>query len=182
MIEFPQSIKDGDIELVKLAPTFDLARRVFQIVDDNRAFFGKWLGWVDFINSAEDEFSYVQKLARNDNGSYHVVTNGALVGNIGFVKLSETDKYAEIGYWLDKSANGRGIMTRSVGLMEKLAFEHCGFNRVEIRVDTENVPSQNVAKRCAFNQDGILRQSMMLHGVPRDIILFSKLKSDGKGK
>lgn len=182
MIDFPRLIKDGDIELVKLAPTFELARRIFQIVNDNRVFFGKWLGWVEFIKSAEDEYPYVQKLSRTDNGSYHIMAGGEIVGNIGFVKFSETDKYAEIGYWLDKAANGRGIMTRSVKLMEKLSFEHCGFNRVEIRVDTENFQSQNVAKRCGFSQDGILRQSMMLHGVPRDIILFSKLNSDCKGK
>ncbi|MDO5012020.1 MAG: GNAT family protein, partial [Pseudomonadota bacterium] len=80
-------------------------------------------------------------------------------------------------------ANGRGIMTRAVGVMERFCFDALRVNRLEILVDVDNNKSQAVAQRAGYMREGVLRQSMLLHGVPRDMIMFSKIKSEfGKGK
>ena len=90
--------------------------------------------------------------------------------------MNENDKRGEIGYWLSRDAMGRGIMTRAVGALEQYGFDAPGLNRIEIHVDTENQPSQAVAMRAGYTREGVLRKFMLLHGMPRDIVVFAKTK------
>lgn len=69
--------------------------------------------------------------------------------------------------------NAHTVFTLIDGQREYLAQ---WLNRIEIRVDTENQPSQAVARRAGYAREGVLRKFMMLHGVPRDIVVFAKTK------
>lgn len=176
MAEFPRVIPAGDFQLEKIAPTFENARTVFALIDGQREYLAQWLNWVKFVKSPEDEYPALVKGFDTKNGSYFVTQNGAIRGCAGFVSLNEDDKRGEIGYWLSRDAMGRGIMTRAVGVLEQYGFDALGLNRIEIRVDTENQPSQAVAMRAGYTREGVLRKFMMLHGVPRDIVVFAKTK------
>ncbi|MDR0726752.1 MAG: hypothetical protein LBF37_01680 [Rickettsiales bacterium] len=89
MIEFPRSIKDGDIELVKLNPTFENATKLFELVDKNRDFLGKWLQWVDYVKTPEDEFTKVKSVSETDSPEYFILYKGELAGVTGFVSVKE---------------------------------------------------------------------------------------------
>ena len=182
MAEFPRVIPAPDFQLEKIAPTFEKARIVFELIDGQREYLAQWLDWVDTTISPETAYPFMQRTSNTDNGNYYIVQSGRVIGSIG-VDYSEKRKSGEIGYWLSRDANGRGIMTRAVGVMERVCFDALGANRVEILVDVENAKSQAVAMRAGYVREGVLRQSMLLHGAPRDMIMFSKIKSEfGKGK
>ena len=85
---------------------------------------------------------------------------------------------AEIGYWLSKDYNGRGIMTRAVKALESFGFETFNLNRIGITADSENLKSCAVAERAGYVKEGVLRQANILRGLPRDIAVYSKLKSE----
>ncbi len=182
MAEFPRIIPAPDFQLEKITPTFENARIVFELIDGQRQYLAQWLDWVDATISPETAYPFMQRTSNTDNGNYYIVQSGHVIGSIG-VDYSEKRKSGEIGYWLSRDANGRGIMTRAVGVMERFCFDALGVNRVEILVDVDNNKSQAVAQRAGYMREGVLRQSMLLRGVPRDIIMFSKIKSEfGKGK
>ena len=184
MVEFPKRIDCGDFELVKPEATFERARELFEMVDKNRAQLYPWLGWGDFVKTPEDEFRVVQSVAQADTGKYFISVNAAIRGMVGFVQEHRSKQTIEIGYWLDRAMNGRGIMTRAVEKLTGLAFDVWGANRVEIQAAVDNKKSRAIPERLGFNQDGILRQREIVRpGVIYDIVMYSKLKSEwAKGK
>ena len=183
MAEFPKRIDCGDFELVKPETTFDKAQEFFDIVKKNRDFLSQWLEWTDFYSKPEDAYNYLKTIEPTSEPSYLIQVGGNVVGGHGFVLFSERHKTAEIGYWLTPQFNGCGIVTRGIKYLEDLAFGQLGINRMQIKVDVNNVKSQAVAVRAGYKKEGIQRQSYVLRGVPCDVIMYSKLKSEWeKGK
>lgn len=180
MVEFPKSIKDGDIELRQVPGTFDTANAVYALVDGNRTHFSEFLGWVKYVNSPEDQFDWVSKSA-NSKMNYLIYVDNKLVGAIGFVKfnIEEDKRWAEIGYWIDASVSGRGVMTRSVKIIERLAFETGDLNRVQIQADDLNIASCRVAEKAGYKLEGILRAYNKCGTKSSgNIRFYSKLKSE----
>ncbi|MBR3782554.1 MAG: GNAT family N-acetyltransferase [Alphaproteobacteria bacterium] len=180
MQEFPKRIDCGDFELVKPDVKFDVAIELFNMIDKNRDKLTPWLGWVDYVKTPEDEFAFVESVAKSETGKYFIVVDSSIVGMLGFVQEEHrSKKTVEIGYWLDKDMNGRGIMTRAVKQLMKLAFEIWNANRVEIQAAVENIKSRAIPERLGFNQDGILRQrEIVREGEIQDVVMYSKLKAE----
>ena len=179
MINFPKSITNGDIELIKQEPTFENARRVFGLVDKNRAHLDKWMPWVGRTLRAEDSFGWLYKVFNEaDNGDYSIFFKGEVVGASGVVKYSEQHKSVEIGYWLSADATGQGIMTRVVKMLENLLFKELGFNKIKIEMDIENPASEAVAKRLNYTHEGTRRDVVFRNGEFRTHHLYSKLRRE----
>ncbi|MBQ8294538.1 MAG: GNAT family N-acetyltransferase [Alphaproteobacteria bacterium] len=183
MAEYPHRIdvENYGFDLYKPAATFQVARDLYDVVNRNRDFFRPWLGWVDFVRSPEDEFEVAKSVVRMDTNKYLIYENLRLRGMVGVVRDDKSNQTMEIGYWLDKAANGRGLMTVAVDRVQDLCFEIGGANRVEIRCATENKASRAIPERLNFHLDGVLRAGEVLpNGVVHDIAVYSKLKSEWK--
>ncbi len=180
MTKYPKVLHNGNFKLEKVKPTFAHASHVFNIIDNQRLFLRQWLGWIDNTKRPEDVYPHMCELSRTDNSEYYITMGGKIIGSVGFVRVDEALRTAEIGYWLSRDFNGRGIMTKSVNIMEQFAFDKLNANRVEIRVDVENIPSQRVAIRAGYTREGILRQAFILRGQARDVIVYSKIKNELK--
>ena len=178
MFEFPKRIQCDDFVLEKINPSFDNARRIFEIVDSERDFLSEFLDWIDVSNCPEDMYIHMYKVSKTDNGSYYIIYDGEIVGSVGVDISSKKNKIAEIAYWLSKKYNGRGIMTRAVCAMEKLAFDMLEMHRVEIRADVRNKKSCAVAERAGYVAEGVLRGAYILRDESTDVAVYSKLKSE----
>ena len=179
MLEFPSIITDGDLELVKLDPTFENTQKVFELIDRNREYLGKWLDWIEFVQKPEDYFNTIQEMSKITSPDFFIRTDNKIVGVAGFFKVKEADKRAEMGYWLGAEYTGHGIMTRVVRMLEKLAFADLGLNRIVIRMNTKNERSAAIPKRLNYHFEGEMREDMILKdGSFRNTYIFSKLKSE----
>ena len=147
MTDFPKTIDCGDFRLEKVAPTFDTARYLCELVDSQREYMAEWLGCVDKSNCPEDMYPHFLSVSKITYPGYYITVEGKIVGSIDFVRISASHKTAEIGYWLSRDYNGRGIVTRAVRAMEKLAFDMLEMRRVEIRADVRNKKCVAVAER-----------------------------------
>jgi RimJ/RimL family protein N-acetyltransferase len=181
MTDFPEIIKDGDIELRSVKPTFEFAKEVFDIVDRNREHLGRWLPWVDKTKTPEDQYDGLSHVYKNER-AYFIFYNEKLVGSVSFVKRKEENKSLEIGYWLDAGAGGCGIMARAVKLLENAAFGNGDdWEVIRIFCDVLNEKSQNVAKRAGYVYEGTMRHKYPYNdGRVGDTMVFSKLKSEWK--
>jgi RimJ/RimL family protein N-acetyltransferase len=56
----------------------------------------------------------------------------------------------EIGYWLAVGQTGRGLATRAVGALTRLAFEAPEIGRVEIRCERGNTASSRIPARLGY--------------------------------
>ncbi|MNZ90613.1 ribosomal-protein-L7/L12-serine acetyltransferase [compost metagenome] len=68
-------------------------------------------------------------------------------------------------------------MTEAVGAITKYAIEHLEANRIEIRCDSRNVGSAQVAERSGFTLEGILRNEVCdVEGSLSSTKVFAKIK------
>lgn len=84
------------------------------------------------------------------------------------------DDALEIGYWIRDSRVGNGYATEAAAALTRVAFEVCGVERMEIRVDPENVASLAVPRRLAYAEEATLRRRLPgADGAAADVTVFS---------
>ena len=82
----------------------------------------------------------------------------------------------EIGYWCCTSFTGRGFVTEAVRAVTRFAIDHLGAERLEIRCDALNLPSNRVAERVGFELEGTLRNGdLRLDGSLEDTRVYSMI-------
>ena len=64
----------------------------------------------------------------------------------------------EIGYWLRADSEGKGLASEAAAALTRVAFERCGVDRVEVRIDPANERSQRVPERLGFTHEATLRR------------------------
>jgi RimJ/RimL family protein N-acetyltransferase len=101
---------------------------------------------------------------------------GELLGGIG-ARAAEP-AIVEIGYWVKAAARGRGVATRALVLVARLAFAELGAARVQLRTEPDNVASQRVAEKAGFTREGVLRSFLDFKGRRRDAVMFSLLPEE----
>ena len=172
---------DAEIELRQLEQSDSID--IFNAINTQRDYLGKWLPFVAFtkelsdterfvdsvVNAPEDRFEYVFTIRKHEE----------FVGLIGFKGTDKLNKKTEIGYWISAKYQKQGIVTKSVSKLCDFAFNHQGLNRVQIRCAIDNKSSINIPKKLGFRFEGIERQGELLTGnVYTDLEVYSKLKTD----
>ena len=79
--------------------------------------------------------------------------SGALLGAIGVHRFGGEDDGPEVGYWLERSARGRGVATRALRLVSDWACRDQGV-RLLLQADVRNTASRRVAEKAAFRYVG----------------------------
>ena len=160
------------------------AGEILQLVKGNYEHLRPFLHWVTIDYSLESAREFIRQAqkaaAENTSQTFGIFYHEKIVGVISFVKLNWNSKRAEIGYWIDKNCEGKGIVTESCRVLINYAFEELGMNRIEIRCATENVRSRAVPERLNFKLDGILRQSEWRHTRFFDMAIYSMLAEEWK--
>lgn len=102
-----------------------------------------------------------------------------LVGGCVLEIRPDDGEIAELSYWVFPPYRHRGYATRSVELVCQYAFTCLGVVRMELYIEPTNDASLRVAARTGFLHEGFLRQHDRCHGGRRDMVLFSRLRTDG---
>jgi len=101
-----------------------------------------------------------------------------IIGSIGFNYLDYENERAEIGYDLGYSYWGKGYATEAIRALTSYGFESLRLNRVEAKVDPDNLNSIKVLKKLRFVEEGKLRQYEKSKGEFVDLIMFSMLRTE----
>ncbi|GCE50011.1 ribosomal-protein-serine acetyltransferase [Thermosporothrix hazakensis] len=181
----PLSIRvDDEIELRLHEQRY--AEEFYTLTRRNIEHLRPWMPWAKPDYSFEDSQAYMQAsmedFARGQQLPTSIWYRGHIVGAIGFPRIQHMRRMAEIGYWLDKDAQGKGIITRATSALVTYAFQEYGFNKVEIHAAAGNKRSRAVPERLGFTQEGILRQYEWLHDTPHDLVIYGMLASEWQAK
>ncbi|KAF7560854.1 hypothetical protein G7046_g3296 [Stylonectria norvegica] len=111
-----------------------------------------------------------------DNPSDQLV----FIGAIGIIPKGDVYyRTWELGYWLGRSAWGKGYGTEAVAGFTRWVFATWPrLNRLEATAYSRNLGSANVLKKCGFVAEGRRRGAVEKGGVVMDELIFGLLRSD----
>ena len=142
-------------------PREDDAAGLFDLIDANRAELARWMPWLDQMRSIDDSLRYIHfSLDGNRDGRFLnllVRVDGELAGVLCFFAIEPTQRRCEIGYWLGKDWQGRGIMTRACRALVGHGFSRLNFYRIQLACAADNRRSRAIAERLGFAFEGVLR-------------------------
>ncbi|MDB5262880.1 MAG: family acetyltransferase [Adhaeribacter sp.] len=80
------------------------------------------------------------------------------IGDISLKNFDHSIPKAEIGYYLDGSAEGYGYGTEALQALIRFAFKQLSVNKLYLRCALQNQRSAELAERCGFRREGLIRQ------------------------
>ena len=104
-----------------------------------------------------------------------------LIGYVVVKNINTDIAKCELGYFVDKDFEGKGIISSALGNVLAYCFGDLRRNKVYISTSLTNIASQSVALKHGFIQEGILRDEFRNgEGKLEDIVYFGLLKKDYK--
>jgi ribosomal-protein-serine acetyltransferase len=158
------------------------AEEIFSAVARNRDHLRRWLPWVDNTHGVED----VQNFLAGAIEAYHqgeemhagIFIHGKLAGSVGHHHIDPLHRSVSIGYWLDATVEGKGVMTRCCRALVRYLFEERRMHRVEIRCATGNTRSCAIPERLGFTRECVLREAEWVNDRFLDLVVWSLLEQD----
>jgi ribosomal-protein-serine acetyltransferase len=157
---------------------------LWHAVDASRQSLQRWLPWVQFHTDAASSTRFAEACAQDwDQGRAlrFIIRERAtrkLLGIVGLEACVHMHRGTELGYWLRRDAEHRGLMTEAARATVDFAFRHMGANRVRVAAATDNHPSLRVIGRLGFKFEGIARQAEWCDGRWLDHAVFALVASD----
>jgi ribosomal-protein-serine acetyltransferase len=88
---------------------------VYALADRDREHLREWFAWVDATESEDDILAFIRRsldqFATNSGFSAGIWEHERYAGNITLHKVDWLNRRAEIGYWVGREFQGRGIVT-----------------------------------------------------------------------
>lgn len=158
------------------------AEELFNLVDGNREYLGKWMTWPPKTQQLADAQSFIKTsligLAEDEELACGIQYNGKIVGVITFNKIDYELKKVIIGYWIAEGFQGMGLITKSCHVFINYAFNQLNMMKIEVHVATQNIPSQRVCERLGFELEGTIRNAENLHDEIVDYNIYGLMIAD----
>jgi RimJ/RimL family protein N-acetyltransferase len=100
-----------------------------------------------------------------------------IIGQTGFVRIDFVSRAAVFYIAIHEKANrSKGLGTESTKLMVDFAFNTLNLNRIQLHVNTENLPAVHIYEKTGFKIEGTLRQAMYHGGKYCDFYVMGMIK------
>ncbi|HWO59214.1 MAG TPA: GNAT family protein [Umezawaea sp.] len=181
---YTMSLGDDGAELRPLTPWH--AEEFLSHIDRGREFVGRYVSLPDVVTDLASSRAYLRSYAEkaaSDTGRIDGIwVDGGLVGGVLFRTMDLALGFAEVGCWLERSAAGRGLVTRAARVIIDWVVHERGVHRVEWLAAVENTASTAVARRLGFTKEGVLRESYPHRGKRYDVEVWSVLAPEWRGQ
>jgi ribosomal-protein-serine acetyltransferase len=158
------------------------AGKLYAAVDENRAHLRRWLPWLDNTRSREDINAFRVRIQAQENDGIGLTRllerDNTVCGVIGFNHVDLLNKKAELGYWLAKPYEGKGLCYKGCAQLATHGFADLGLNRIAIAAAVGNRRSRSVAERLGFSFEGVLREAEWLYDHYVDHAVYSLLRRE----
>jgi RimJ/RimL family protein N-acetyltransferase len=130
----------------------------------------RWMPWAKETGTVDDDEiiireAYARFIKREDMMIFGFEADtGKLVLSSGLHRFDWEVRRFEIGYWVRKSAQGKGYATECANALTRYAFGVLGASAVAIDVAEGNEASMAVVNKLGFEKEGVLRKSNKLPG------------------
>ena len=175
-----------DNNLKLCLPELHRADEIAAVVQANLTHLQPWMPWAVDDYSVESAKEWIQRTLSEfaEDGRFNaiILVGERAVGSIGFHNLNTANGSAEIGYWIDKEYEGRGLITRCCSVLIDYLFNVRNLNRIQINCNIENTRSRKVPERLGFKLEGVHRQVEYVNGRFGDWAVYALLRDEWKNK
>ena len=137
---------DDNIELRQIQITD--ASDIFETINTQRAYLGKWLPFVEYTKTIHDSELFINSIYSEPPEKQELVFvinfDKKFAGIIGFKDTDKINKKTEIGYWLSEPFQKKGIITESLKKLMDYVFKKMDINRIQIKCATGNIQSSKI--------------------------------------
>jgi len=162
------------------------AQPLFDAVSYSRQHLHPWLDWVDKTTKPEHSLQFIQQsihqLNTQEGLTLGIFYDEKIIGGIGMHQWEHNLKRAQVGYWITKEYEGKGIMSVCLEKFADFLFYKTGLNKLEIHFVPANKRSAKLAERLGFKVEGVIRQGFIRNGMPEDLVITGLLKSEWQAR
>lgn len=111
------------------------------------------------LEATKEQIQWFRNLEKNDTGIWWAICSkddSTFYGAIGFNNLDNSNKKAELGFWLLPKYWKKGILSECMPLVYNYAFQVLDLHRIEAFVETENSNCKKLLKRLKFTYEGTM--------------------------
>lgn len=182
MLDGSSRIKVNDQITLKQLRKKD-ATKLFAISKANQEELKKWLSWASDItlkNTKQFIEESLEKFKRKKSSDFGIFYKKELVGLISLIHYNLATKEVGLNYWLSKDYSGKGIITKSCGVLIDYCFNKLNFEEVFIEFFPDNKKSHAVAERLGFELDEFTTKARIINDKRSFYICYSLRKEDYK--
>jgi ribosomal-protein-alanine N-acetyltransferase len=129
--------------------------------------------------TVERQRERIEQSLEGDRWMWGIVEDGAIAGMIALNDvLRGALQLANVGYWVARQHNGRGLASAALADVVEFAFGEAQLHRLEAGTQPDNVASQRVLERNGFTKFGYARKLLLVEGEWRDHVLFERVADD----
>lgn len=156
-----------------------MASVVFETINHDRDYLKEWLPFVNHTFDISDTERFIESVSGNNRDQvFSIWYREEFAGLIGFKDTDWINRKTEIGYWLAKNMQGKGIITLCVRTLCNHAFHKMKMNRIQIKAAVENVKSQAIPQKLNFKYEGIERSGELHENKYIDLKVYSLLANE----
>lgn len=158
------------------------APAVLELILSNEQHLKQWLPWVVKPFTIHTVLSYIEmsdrKRVQQTGYEYVMIYRQQICGIVGLQHIDWENRKANIGYWIGKPFEGKGLILRSVNAVVRTAFDDLKLNRVEMYCAEKNFRSRTIPERLSFRIEGVLRQNEWLYDHYVNHVVYGLLRSE----
>jgi ribosomal-protein-alanine N-acetyltransferase len=132
-------------------------------------------------SQAKDMIELLDQLSQENKAvRYSIIEleSNEIIGSCGYNSLDFENAKVEIGYDISKAFWGKGYAPEAIFSLMDYAFNSLKFNRIEAKVEPENINSIKVLQKLNFTFEGTMRKCEKSKGKFIDLSIYSKLITD----
>jgi ribosomal-protein-serine acetyltransferase len=163
--------------------TPDDAQTLYDLIDANREHLRPWMIWEHTTTSVDDTREYIERSLADavDLEGNGIWLDGELIGGVG-LSIDLLGNAGEIGYWIARPHQGKGIITRVCERFFDVAFDELGLHRMELQAASGNARSRAVAGRLGMRQEGVARDGIRIADGYLDSVGFGILEDEWRAR
>jgi len=171
---------DETIQLRSYRP--DDAAELFRAISASRAHLRTWLSWTDHTTKQEHSLQFIQQslqeLQQQQSLALGIFHHLQIIGGIGMYNWDHRLKRAQVGYWIAKDFEGKGIVTICCRRFVDFLFEKLELHKIELHFAVSNRRSAAVAQRLGAKTEGVIRAGCLINGQPEDMVVTGILRNE----
>jgi ribosomal-protein-serine acetyltransferase len=155
---------------------------VFALMDRDRDYLREWLAFVDRTRTEADWRKFIraslEQFAASEGFNAGIWEGEQFLGVIGTKRIDWSNGRVELGYWIGRAFQGRGIVTSACRVVLDYLFHDLRMHRVEIQCASGNARSAAIPRRLGFTFEGTRREAEFVNGKFYDVLVFSILRKE----
>jgi ribosomal-protein-serine acetyltransferase len=159
------------------------AQAMTELIVRNQARLARWEPWAEQPATLDSTRAYIRAALEDFLRGRQISTIIALehgrrfIGRCG-IRINPYAGSGDIGYWIDREYEGRGITSRAARALVTSAFDELGLAKVELRTSVSNKRSRALAERLGFSYEGILPGALQFSNRADDVVLYGVTAAD----